>query len=45
MVVYGEEYFFGGSGIESCPPVSCWLELTQDVLAGRYRHSRGPFHL
>lgn len=24
VVVYGNEYFFGGMGIEYCPPVSCF---------------------
>ena len=27
VVVYGQEFFFGGNGIQSCDPVSVWLFL------------------
>ena len=27
VVAYGKEYFFGGGGIQCCPPVSCVLTL------------------
>lgn len=31
VVVYGEEFFFGGAGISSCPPVK--LQHTATLLA------------
>lgn len=51
VVAYGREYFFGGGGIQSCPPVSTFflykhalvglIVLTLNLLVGYY-HSQLP---